>query len=665
MAGNVLKAVITADDGQFVKTLGDLQNQLKRFEAGLKNAGSVESFTRIQRAIDATKQRLQALNSGAGLQTFVRGQKEAGQAVLDFSRIVQDAPYAVFAGNISAIANNIDPFVNSIQRASAAGGGFTGTLKALGKSLAGGAGIGLAVSLVTSGLVLFGDKLFGASKEAKASQEAIESLGESFAKDLVKLTSLTGLIQNNNAAQGERTKALKAFNEEYKGYLKDLGIEEVSLNNVAKAYDLIIEKMIRQAVVKGLQEEISAAVAETAKEIVKLQVAQERNRIEAQKSANAVKQELSAEQKRQQVIANAVRQRDAYTGATKDGFIAQTQFNIAQQEGLNQNTIYDRRVSELTTKLKEQLQPLYNLTTNFEDLGVTLSDLGKKADKFDFGVLFKPRFNLKDFEDPLKILRETVTRIAANGEILVSPKIKLSEFGALSLSQNEIDQNATKTYDELKKRTEDSLVKRFEQNPIIADIKAQIKFNADTQKQIDAQIKQVNDIINRGISDLVAGVAEGFGNILSGKDFGSQIFDIIGNTITSIGKAIIELGVIKKALDTVLTKLFTLPAGAIIAIGAAAIAVGSVVKNLKSNVQPRAKGGPVSGNSPYLVGEKGPELFVPATGGQIINNAALMNAGRSFSGGGQVVRVIGEFVQRGPDLVAVITQTNNSQSRLG
>ena len=30
-----------------------------------------------------------------------------------------------------------------------------------------------------------------------------------------------------------------------------------------------------------------------------------------------------------------------------------------------------------------------------------------------------------------------------------------------------------------------------------------------------------------------------------------------------------------------------------------------------SSIQPMASGGPVSGGSPYLVGEKGPELFVP------------------------------------------------------
>lgn len=37
----------------------------------------------------------------------------------------------------------------------------------------------------------------------------------------------------------------------------------------------------------------------------------------------------------------------------------------------------------------------------------------------------------------------------------------------------------------------------------------------------------------------------------------------------------------------------------------------------------RAAGGPVSADTPYLVGEQGPELFVPSTSGSIAPNSAL------------------------------------------
>jgi len=45
--------------------------------------------------------------------------------------------------------------------------------------------------------------------------------------------------------------------------------------------------------------------------------------------------------------------------------------------------------------------------------------------------------------------------------------------------------------------------------------------------------------------------------------------------------------------------------------------------------KPRALGGSVSAGSPYLVGERGPELFMPSRGGSIIPNNALGGGGTS------------------------------------
>jgi hypothetical protein len=50
----------------------------------------------------------------------------------------------------------------------------------------------------------------------------------------------------------------------------------------------------------------------------------------------------------------------------------------------------------------------------------------------------------------------------------------------------------------------------------------------------------------------------------------------------------------------------------------------------------RANGGPVTGRSPYVVGERGPELFVPGTSGAIIPNHKMGAAG---GGGGPTVNI--------------------------
>jgi phage-related minor tail protein len=41
------------------------------------------------------------------------------------------------------------------------------------------------------------------------------------------------------------------------------------------------------------------------------------------------------------------------------------------------------------------------------------------------------------------------------------------------------------------------------------------------------------------------------------------------------------------------------------------------------NIPPRAAGGPVAGGRPYLIGEKGPELFVPGSKGNVVPNNAM------------------------------------------
>lgn len=61
-------------------------------------------------------------------------------------------------------------------------------------------------------------------------------------------------------------------------------------------------------------------------------------------------------------------------------------------------------------------------------------------------------------------------------------------------------------------------------------------------------------------------------------------------------------------------------------------------------IEPRADGGPVGANMPYLVGEKGPELFVPSGYGRIMDafstsKTLLTNAGGGMGGGGGNVTI--------------------------
>lgn len=65
------------------------------------------------------------------------------------------------------------------------------------------------------------------------------------------------------------------------------------------------------------------------------------------------------------------------------------------------------------------------------------------------------------------------------------------------------------------------------------------------------------------------------------------------------------------------------PAAAAAALAATTPFVATIASLGSAAVGARATGGPVSADAPYLVGERGPELFVPSTAGRIVPNNAL------------------------------------------
>ena len=66
-------------------------------------------------------------------------------------------------------------------------------------------------------------------------------------------------------------------------------------------------------------------------------------------------------------------------------------------------------------------------------------------------------------------------------------------------------------------------------------------------------------------------------------------------------------------------------------IGGGVLGLGSLIGSI-FGLPGRATGGPVSPGRPYLVGERGPELFVPTSAGQV-------DAGSGGGGGGRAVNV--------------------------
>jgi len=139
-----------------------------------------------------------------------------------------------------------------------------------------------------------------------------------------------------------------------------------------------------------------------------------------------------------------------------------------------------------------------------------------------------------------------------------------------------------------------------------------------TQKVLRAKINQL-----KATRDLNAAEFENFKtlNLLDGK--WQQIASTIENGVVNAIEGAIQG---TKTLGEVASSVFNQIARQMLQ-----MSVNAALSGMFPNLFPaRAAGGPVSGGSPYIVGEKGPELFVPGSSGNIVPNHELGGSGTNI-----------------------------------
>ena len=199
--------------------------------------------------------------SGQALGKIVNPSNQATLALTNLGRVAQDAPFG-FLG----IANNLNPLLESFQRLKATTGSTGGALKALASSLSGAGGLGFALSIASSLAIVFGDKLFGASKKAEEHKEAIQlveteydrfakrlnEVSESIAKEATSFAFLTAYSNDATVALKLRNAAISEINKNYSSYLSNLSQEVTSYNELSRAIQDNIKYLAVQAELKAL-----------------------------------------------------------------------------------------------------------------------------------------------------------------------------------------------------------------------------------------------------------------------------------------------------------------------------------------------------------------------------------------------------------------------------
>ena len=172
------------------------------------------------------------------------------------------------------------------------------------------------------------------------------------------------------------------------------------------------------------------------------------------------------------------------------------------------------------------------------------------------------------------------------------------------------------------------------------------------EKRIGALKKEIADLTNIGniaikVADGIgAAFAQSFQGLISGS---MSAKEALGSFFKSVGQMFIEMAteIIAKQLVMITLQLILQALGAVAgggikgagnAAGPKAFGGSGPKFNPKAFSMPklagRAGGGPAAGGTPYLVGESGPELFVPGSNGGVMSNNDLRSAMNSQGGGG-------------------------------
>ena len=204
-----------------------------------------------------------------------------------------------------------------------------------------------------------------------------------------------------------------------------------------------------------------------------------------------------------------------------------------------------------------------------------------------------------------------VAKIKADKEMPSAQK--LNEIAALEVQRKTI--NRQLTYD----------IATAEQTASQTRLQA-ITAYLEKQYELNTAIQQQNALAESVSSTLGQGMTAVFDSLIKGSDnWGASLQQIASSVLVDIANQLIRIYVIEQAVSAI--KSFLSPSLPFGGGGGMIGGVGTLGPNY--GIRQRALGGPVTAGSPYLVGERGPELFMPSRGGSIIPNNALGGGGTS------------------------------------
>jgi hypothetical protein len=663
-----------------VTELKALNDQLKKLESQANNLKVVGFESSLHKVESSAKQATTALGKVPG------GANSATFALTNLGRVVQDAPFG-FIG----IANNINPLLESFQRLQKESGGTKSALKILVSSLAGAGGLGLAVSIGTAALSLFGMAMQKSGSEAKKAAEktdeygkVVQGIAQKTAEQVASVDVLVKAYQRENISQQERVSIIQELKRISPEYFNQLNQEKTSIDQLTLAYrayaksidDSIIQDIKRdklktlltrriQLQVQFNQNEKNDPFAALFNEIPKsAQKAVDKANNIFRKSNPFDKKVLDPKDIRFDEFEQGVNEINKLNKEIGEIELALAKGLVIKPADVNKTKKAGETIAEVLAKLKREIDLLNEteLTLGTNEYKAKISAIESTISRLvkDFNVSPRDTIITKLFGDILELTPgiERFKQMISDIKVTTTAQILIDQAQV----QKEADDKLGKVKMKMKVEIQNSIDNSDYTPPGFFPTSSQYSSAKYAHEKFLNEIKQSNQTaadnvrgtLDEAFASIGVSIAESLG---SGASFGETVFGnlfkVLGAGIKQLGEAMIGIGTAKIALE----KFKFAPGIATVVAGIATVALGSLLQKALPGF---ANGVSNFGGGYAMVGERGPEIVKLPKGADVIPNGRLNGMSATS---GMAISVEGRIVGNGSDLVMIIDRARQRNSR--
>jgi hypothetical protein len=374
----------------------------------------------------------------------VKGSNSAAFALTNLGRVAQDAPFG-FIG----IQNNLNPLLESFSRLKQETGGTGSALKALGQTLIGPAGLGIALSVVSAGILFYQQYQQRANKTTndakKAADEYINTLGQlqqvqlkgatSAQEELTTLSLLFNQYKNQNSPLENRKAAYEELQKLYPAYFKNLAFESDAAGKTKTAYDLLTTSILANARAKAASDLITKNATrqlENEQKIIDLTTESAKQKAIADKALIATKAaggELEQAKALADLTASLGKQREIQSQINN----LKTDSNLLTDKNLQLEKSISTEKSKIDPKFNDEIDKSNKSLKTQSDILKAL-DLDYKQIAADFSITFG-----KGNEERITALKKAINDLISIGFTADSNIIKRLQTQLLAIDPTEIE----------------------------------------------------------------------------------------------------------------------------------------------------------------------------------------------------------------------------------